>query len=493
MTTVTDSLPRSIERLRSAGAGPGRRVGLLVEPDPGGATLILAAARLGGTVSVLNPKWTGPELARILEMLVPDLVVAGPGVVLPDGFRGGFPGDVPLERWSHPARAHVADPGIWGWGLSAPDHGAGSSTAGPEWIVWTSGSSGSPRGIVISHQAFRTSSTAVGARLGLRKGDTWIASLLPAHVGGLALILRAGFRDDSLLLPGTFDPERFNRLVDRESATHASLVPTQLAAALDQRRDRPFPSSFRTLLLGGAATPPSLLDRAIAVEVPVSLTYGMTETASQVATAPPDLVRRKPGWVGPPLDGVEVRAGSEEEGPAEIRVRGPVLARGSFQGPGGTPAALVDADGWYATGDLGVLDEEGHLRVTGRLSERIISGGVNVDPTEVEDVLGAHPEVREVVVLGISDDRWGERVVAVVVPRRPEMPPTLDRLLDYARTRLSSAKRPRQLILRDRMPRTPTGKLDRKRVALETGSPRPDASSPYGSDPTAPFLGSSES
>jgi o-succinylbenzoate---CoA ligase len=458
-----DSLTPPARRLADLGAGPGRRLGLLVEPDPGGATLILAAAELGCRVSLLNPRWTGPELARALEVLDPERVMAGPGVVLPDGFRGGLPGGIPLDRWSHPARDLVLEPRTDDWRRMGrtPVH------PDPEWTLWTSGSTGEPRGIVLSHDALRASAAAVAERLGLGGRDRWIASLLPAHVGGLALILRAGILGSSLLLPGRFDPAGFNRLVDREGATHASLVPTQLLAVLEERGDRPFPGSFRALLLGGAATPPDLLDRALAAAAPVALTYGMTEAASQVATALPELVRRKPGTVGAPLAGIEVEAGSEKEGPREIRVRGATLARGVVRGPGDDPAPLVDPEGWYATGDLGVLDEEGHLRVTGRISERIISGGVNVDPREVEAVLSTHPGVGEVVVLGIPDARWGERVVAVVVPADSADTPELDDLLEHARPHVSPAKRPRGLVVRDELPRTATGKVDRRRLAQE--------------------------
>jgi o-succinylbenzoate---CoA ligase len=462
------------------GVGPGGRLGLLVEPDPAGATLILAAAELGCRVSLLNPRWTGSELARALEALAPERVVAGPGVVLPDGFRGGLPGGVPLDRWSHPARDLVLEPRADDWRRIGrePDH------PDPQWTLWTSGSTGDPRGIVLTHDAFRASAAAVAERLALGGRDRWIASLVPAHVGGLALILRAGILGSSLLLPGWFDPGKFNRLVDREGATHASLVPTQLLAVLEERGDRPFPGSFRALLLGGAATPPELLERALAASIPVALTYGMTEGASQVATAPPELVRRKPGTVGAPLTGIEVEAGSPAEGPREIRIRGATLALGVIRGPGAQPDPLVDREGWYATGDLGVLDAEGHLRLTGRISERIISGGVNVDPREVEAVLSTHPAVGEVVVLGTPDTRWGERVVAVVVPADPGDPPDLDGLLEHARAHVSPAKRPRALVLRREFPRTATGKVDRRRLAQEllgggeagAGAPSPDPS-----------------
>lgn len=479
-----ERLTPAARRLAELGTGPGRSLGLLVEPDPAGATLILAGAELGCRVCLLNPRWTGPELARALEALAPERVVAGPGVVLPEGFRGGLPGGAAPARWSHPARSLVLEPRADDWRRLGREPGHPD----PIWTLWTSGSTGAPRGIVISHGAFRASAAAVAERLGLGPGDRWIGSLTPAHVGGLALILRAGFLGSTLLLPGRFDPAEFNRIVDQEGATHASLVPTQLLAVLEERSDRPFPGSFQALLLGGAAAPPGLLERALAAEVPVALTYGMTEAASQVATAPPGVVRRKPGTVGAPLRGVEVQAGSRREGPREIRIRGATLALGAFRGPDAEPVPLTDPDGWYATGDLGILDRDGDLRVTGRLSERIISGGTNVDPREVEAVLATHPGVREVVVLGMPDTRWGERVSAVVVPTDPSEPPGLEALLEHARPHLSPAKRPRGLVTRDGLPRTATGKVDRRRLAqeLQEGG-EPGARGPTPSpDPSGP-------
>jgi O-succinylbenzoic acid--CoA ligase len=171
-----------------------------------------------------------------------------------------------------------------------------------------------------------------------------------------------------------------------------------------------------------------------------------------VATAAPDLVRLKPGTAGPPLPGVEVRIGDGEE----ILVRGPTVAPGEG-----------DEYGWLHTGDLGRLDTDGHLWVTGRLSHRIISGGVNVDPEEVEAVLRAHPGVQETAVVGIPDPEWGERVVAALVAPGPGV---LEEIEAVARDLLSPGKRPRVFRLMDALPRNANGKVDREAVrALFTG------------------------
>ncbi len=207
------------------------------------------------------------------------------------------------------------------------------------------------------------------------------------------------------------------------------------------------------------------MDRALAAGLPVALTYGMTEACSQVATAPPALVRAKPGTAGPPLDGAELRVAAG----GEIEVRGEMVARAYHQG-GRADAGVVGErpmtgpDGWYRTGDLGRLDRDGHLWVAGRKSHRIVSGGVNVDPAEVERILAAHPGVAEAAVVGLPDPEWGERVAAGVVPARGG-DLRVDALHAYCRDVLGPAARPATLVVLDALPRNPNGKVDRARLA----------------------------
>jgi O-succinylbenzoic acid--CoA ligase len=189
--------------------------------------------------------------------------------------------------------------------------------------------------------------------------------------------------------------------------------------------------------------------------MPLALTYGMTESSSQVATAPPALVRRKPGTVGAPLDGVTVRV---DEG-GEVLVRGPTVAVGYV----GADSALQDREGWLHTGDLGEIDAEGHLWITGRRTDRIVTGGVNVDPVEVEDVLRIHAGVSDAAVVGLADERWGEVVAAAVVSPGGARPDARA-LEELARSRLTSAKVPRRWLFLSALPRNENGKVDRDAV-----------------------------
>jgi len=292
------------------------------------------------------------------------------------------------------------------------------------------------------------SARASRERLGLAPSDRWLGSLSPAHVGGLALLTRAAALGSGVVLRGAFRAETFLALAEEGAITHASLVPTmlhQVLAALGKGRA---PPSLRCVLLGGAPAPEALLAEALAAGFPMALTYGLTEASSQVATAEPDLVLRKPGTVGAPLPGVEVSVAEE----GELLVRGPTVAPG-----------LADGDGWLRTGDLARMDGDGHLWIVGRASDRIISGGVKVDPAEVEAVLSGHPGVLEAAVVGLPDPEWGERVVAAVVSVHGRGPSEAE-LGEKVRAALSAAKWPRAWRFVEALPRNATGKVDREGV-----------------------------
>jgi O-succinylbenzoic acid--CoA ligase len=198
--------------------------------------------------------------------------------------------------------------------------------------------------------------------------------------------------------------------------------------------------------------------------LPVAVTYGLTEATSQVATATPAESQDDPLSPGRPLAGIEVAIDAE----GGIRVRGATVAPGRVvaEGEDGRLRVepLTDAEGWLDTGDLGHLDGHGRLHLTGRRSDRIISGGVNVDPMEVEHVLLAHPSVVEAAVVGVPDEVWGERVVAAVTLRVAGPFPGADSLSAYLRDRLTGAKRPKELRALEAMPRNPNGKVDRESV-----------------------------
>lgn len=339
---------------------------------------------------------------------------------------------------------------------------------GAQAILWTSGTQGRPRGVALSFPALEASARASEERLGLTAADVWLASLSPAHVGGLALITRALMLGSRLILPGRIDTDRTAELLQGRGLpaeawappTHLSLVPTQLARLLP--RFARAPESLRCVLLGGAETPGEVLAQALAGGWPMALTYGLTEAASQVATSPPRATVAKPGSVGRPLTGVEVRIAPD----GEILVRGATLAS-AYVGDSAGP--LVDAQGWHHTGDLGRVDEDGDLWVIGRRVDRIVSGGVTVDAVEVEEALRSHPQVADACVVGIPDTTWGERVAAWIEPTGRTV--DVEALDEYLRSRLAAPKLPRHYHVQRGLPRNVNGKVERGTVrkALQGG------------------------
>lgn len=422
--------------------GSGRpRVAAFLPRVPAGLAAVHGVPRAGAVLAPLQDGWTGRELTRYLRRLEPDLVIGPPAAL---------------------ARAAEADPETPrlalrpGQGRTDPDDLADVSTArtsGDHSLVATSGSTGTPRPVRLTWENHLASARGAAERLDLRPGDRWFASLSLAHVGGLALAVRAAAVGSSVVLRGDFDAGTLDGLVSEGRVTHASLVPVMLRRLLDVRDGHPLPDTIRAFLVGGAGTPSGLLERALDAGVPAALTYGLTEACSQVATAPPELVRRKPGSAGPPLPGVQVRTG---EG-GEILVRGPTVSPGYLDGE-----PTTSEEGWLRTGDAGRVDEEGHLRVTGRLSERIVTGGTTVHPAEVEETLRDHPGVREAVALGIPSEEWGEVVGAAVVTA--DDGPGREQLERHCRQRLSTPRRPRRWALLDELPRLPSGKPDRERL-----------------------------
>jgi len=301
-------------------------------------------------------------------------------------------------------------------------------------VVATSGTTGEPKGVVLGADALRASALAASARLGVDPGrDRWLCCLPAAHVGGLMVIVRALVTETPLTVLPRFDADAVLAEA-RRGATLVSLVPTALG------RLGPGAAAFRTVVLGGQAPPAELPGNVVT-------TYGMTETASGVV------------YDGRPLDGVEVRVAPD----GEIEVRGPMLLR--CYRDGHDPK---DAEGWLRTGDAGTLGADGRLVVHGRIAEVVVTGGEKVWPAAVEAVLGRHPKVLEVAVAGVPDPEWGARVVAYVVPR-PGSPPTLAELRRLVAEELGPVAAPRQLELRDALPRSALGKVRRAALAGGTG------------------------
>jgi o-succinylbenzoate---CoA ligase len=332
------------------------------------------------------------------------------------------------QRLAPPARQRLYEALAPAWVVTAAGrhHRAGGRPVqdGDALVVTTSGSTGEPRGVVLTHDAVLASAQATTARLGVDPGrHRWLACLPLSHIGGLSVVTRALLTGTPVDVQAGFDATQ----VMGAAGPHVlvSLVPTALA--------RVTASAFHTVVLGGSAPPSDLAGNVVT-------TYGLTETGSGVV------------YDGAPLAGVEISLSPA----SEIQVRGPMLLRAYRDGT----VPLHDA-GWFATGDAGHIDTSGRLHVHGRLSDMVVTGGENVWPVAVERILGRHPGVAEVAVSSRPDPEWGERLVACVIPRDPAVPPALDELRALVGDELAPFAAPKELVLLSTLPKTSIGKLRR--------------------------------
>lgn len=329
-------------------------------------------------------------------------------------------------------------------------------------IVWTSGTSGRPRGLVLRRHGFDRVTEGCIERLGVGADDVWVTSLSPAHVGGMALIYRALRLGGTIVCPRARSVRALVELFDNEaprhhSPTRLSLVPTQLHRLLEAMGHRPTPPSVRSVLIGGAHAPKELVQRALSRGWPIAVTYGASEMTSQIATATVEESRAGGGHVGRLMPGVEIR--TTEDGELLVRGESAAIARvGS-----GSLEPVADRDGWVETGDIGSIDGDGFLRIAGRRIDRIVSGGVTVAAREVEDALRAVDGVRDACVVGLPDPEWGERIAAWVEVE-PAGAPSAAGLDGQMKQRLSAGKRPRVWRLEGSLPRNHNGKVDRSEV-----------------------------
>jgi o-succinylbenzoate---CoA ligase len=443
---VADRVGRAAGALREAGLRPGGRVAVWAASDVDTAVALLAVTHAGGVVVPLDPRLTATGMAARVAAAGVDLLVAPAAASVPDGLTAVLPGDLD----------------------GAPVAAADRSDEAAHAVVFTSGTSGAEKGVVLTRRNVTAAVRASAARVGNGPGDAWLAVLPLFHVGGLSILWRSAAAGGTVILHRGFDAAAAAAVLWEGRATIASLVPTMLRRILDVRPG-PF-RGVRAVLLGGGPAPASLVVRGLDAGLPVLGTYGMTETASQAATVVPGQERQSAGTAGVALDGVEIRiAGSGVPGTTgPIEVRGAVVSPGYL---GDEPRGPAD---WFRTGDLGRLDDAGRLVVVGRADDVIVTGGENVHPVEIEAALAALPGVAEAAVFGVPDAEWGTAVAAAVVPVTG-VSLRVDDLAASLRSVVPGYKVPRTWLVVDDLPRLATGKVDRRTLAA--GSRRDEAGS----------------
>jgi o-succinylbenzoate---CoA ligase len=391
-------------RLAALGVGERGRVATTLPPSVAFAVLLHAAPRIGAALVPLNTRLTADQQRDQTAAVGADVVVDGP--------LDGMEAAIDPRRELDPEAVHS--------------------------VLFTSGTEGEPKPVELTVANLDASAAGSAAAFGVDPGDRWLSPLPLFHVAGLSILTRCARNATTAVLRDRFDPGAVADDLAAGDLALVSLVPTQLR----RLRDAGLVAApgLRALLLGGGPIPPDLVEWARAAGLPVRCTYGMTETASQVAVT--DL------WdpAATLLPGVELDVAAD----GEILVRGPMVAPGA-----------VSEDGWLHTGDLGRIDGQGRLHVAGRIKELIVSGGEKVAPAAVEAVLAAHPAVADAAVAGTPDRDWGEAVTAFLVERSPVSDYDL---LAFCRERLAGYQVPKRVVRVTALPRNAAGKLVRDRL-----------------------------
>jgi len=458
------------------GVGRGDVIALLLPSTPLYLVAYLAAARLGAITTGINVRYRRTEIGHILRQSGAKLLLATTAWhdvdfrAIVDALHAELP-ELADAIWLAPdavrASTRAVVEGIGG----APPSG-GPASDDPVAIVFTSGTTGAPKGAWYTHRNV-LALAAIEARRhpdGLPRFQKHLgAGISFAHVGTMARIAIQIGGMGSSILHDAYDTALALETIERERLAHLGAFPTQAVMLLDHpdraRRDL---SSLRSVLLGGAPSTPALIRRVQeTLGVTVVVRYSSTEVGIATSSLPDDPIDVLSTTVGKATPGVELRVVDAENRPlaagevGTVVVRSPATMRGYWRNPEAT-AATIDAEGWIHTGDLGWLDDAGYLHLRGRESEMFIRGGYNVYPSEVEDVLGRHPKIARAAILGVPDERLGEIGWAFVQPRDPAAPPTLADLREFVGAELASFKRPDGLTVVAELPTTPMFKVDKR-------------------------------
>jgi fatty-acyl-CoA synthase len=453
---------------------PGERIGLLAPETPEWVIFQHAMSFAGLVMVPINPAYTAREVAFILGNS------KAAGVVYANESRGRDLAAIVREvqgQLDHLRKAvNVAD-------LAALQaEGDPAQELPPQkpgdilQIQYTSGTTGFPKGACLHHRGVINAAYFIVERAAFPKGGVWLNSMPMFHIGG-AVVSEIGVysRQGTFVLMRTFDPALFLELIEAEKVNCSLIVPTMILALLNHpdAKTRNL-TSFNSILSGAAAVPEALVKRAKKeFNVEFAIMYGQTESNGPfLETFTTDSDELQAQTIGRPIPHVEVKIvdiGTLETVPistvGEYWVRGFNAMTEYYAQPEATKAALTE-DGWLRTGDLGTMDENGYFRITGRLKEMIIRGGMNLYPSEIESVIFEHEHVAQVAVIGLPDDTWGETVAAVVLPKDADNPPAPEILWTYCRQNLSPQKTPEHWIFVREFPLTATGKIQ-KNILLD--------------------------
>lgn len=428
--------------------------------------LMFASARAAVPFTPLNYRLSAEGLRQLLDRLPSPLVVAddeyvdavagaGKQVLCSGEFLDAARAANPVEEFADPDDVSI--------------------------VLFTSGTTSRPKAVELTHNNLTSYVTGTVEFASADAADAALVCVPPYHIAGVGAALSNLYAGRRIVYLPRFDAREWVRLVREEKVTTATVVPTMLDRIVAELEDTPTElPTLRNLAYGGSKVGLPLVRRTIELLPDVGLVnaYGLTETSSTIAVLTPDDHRvayaaedesqaRRLGSVGKPVPGIEVQIRSEDGSvlrpgePGELFVRGPQVS-GRYAELG----SVLDAEGWFPTRDLAMIDGEGYLFISGRYDDTIIRGGENIAPAEIEDVLVEHPAVREVVVIGLDDPQWGQIIVAVVVPES-DVELDVDDLRAFAHKVLRGSRTPDRIEIVDQLPTTDTGKVLRREIIRE--------------------------
>jgi len=444
-------------------AAPGDRIAILGRNSPEQVALLLAVLRAGMTALPINWRLAPAEVAYILSH-------SGARLLFAD--EAFCPAMRALDE-AQSMTVHSLDGGSFAAWYGACIKDAVLPAIGRDdlaLLMYTSGTTGLPKGVMLSHANVLDSLAIMGAEpLHLGPEDVVYAPAPMFHITGIGPVLRAVQTGARLIVSGLFDPDAAVRIMAREGVTYTTLAPAMIQACLAAPSLAQAPlTALRTIVYGGSPISPETLHEARArIGCEFVQCYGLTETTGPITVLTPDDHHPDRDLLlscGRPPEGIAVRI----EGPdgavlpagetGEIVVSGPIVMQGYADDPEATGRTI--AAGWLRSGDAGYLDADGYLFIRDRVKDMIVSGGENIYPVEVENALAAHPQVRDVAVIGVPDPRWGETVMAIVVAEQPDADP--DDIMDFCRSRIAGYKCPRRIAMVDSLPRNAAGKVLRR-------------------------------
>ena len=460
--------------LHSLGVNPGDRVGFLGLNHPRFLFTLFGAAKLGAIFVPLNFRLTGPELAFIIRDSGLHTLV----------YEENFASIIDAIRKDMPVRRLICSTALDGSrsfdDLIHDQRDTDLDFPVPEdsvaWIMYTSGTTGQPKGAMLSHGNILWNNINASLAFDGLSDDRTLAVAPLFHIGGLNVTpIPSLWKGATVIVEQMFEPGMVLELIEKHRITTMFGVPAMFMF-MAQHPDFPTRdlSTIRVLACGGAPVPEALIKIYGERGIPFLQGYGLTETAPFASFLPSDKAEAKVGSAGiaPFFSEVRVVDENDHEVPdgqrGEIVVRGPNVMKGYWGRPDATAEILVD--GWFHTGDIGKRDADGYFYILDRKKDMIISGGENVYPAEVEDVLYQHPHVKEVAVIGVQHSRWGETVRAVVVVKEGTSLTEQD-VIAFAEGKLARFKQPKSVMFTDTLPRNPTGKVIKFELREKFGQP----------------------